>query len=131
MQPENAEGQGWAGPISAQMAPTTTGLWWLALCQNASSSGIAVSWIIRQCPPWSAGTVGLGALRWGDFAETWAHYLHIIGTLAKIADSGLVVQADRVKWDLARDVDARVSYADCAIEDSWPTGWCCQECSTG
>ena len=22
-----------------------------------------------------------------------------------------------MKWDLARDVDARVSYADCAIED--------------
>jgi hypothetical protein len=54
---------------------------------------------------------------WEDFAETWAHYLHITGTLATIADSGLVVQADRVKWDLARDVDARVSYADCAIED--------------
>src|SRR5258708_26743943 len=54
---------------------------------------------------------------WEDFAETWAHDLHITGTLATIADPGLVVQADRVKWDLARDVDARVSYADCAIED--------------
>ena len=54
---------------------------------------------------------------WEDFAETWAHYLHITGTLATIADSGLVVEADRVKWDLSRDIDARESYADCTIED--------------
>jgi hypothetical protein len=54
---------------------------------------------------------------WEDFAETWAHYLHITGTLATIADSGLVVKADRVKWDLPADIDARVSYADATIED--------------
>ena len=54
---------------------------------------------------------------WEDFAETWAHYLHITGTLATIADSGLVVEADRVKWDLSHDVDARESYADGTIED--------------
>jgi hypothetical protein len=39
---------------------------------------------------------------WEDFAETWAHYLHITGTLATIADSGLVVEADRVKVGSAR-----------------------------
>ena len=55
---------------------------------------------------------------WEEFAETWAHYLHITGTLATIADSGLVIEADRVKWDLPRDVDARVSYADGTIEDT-------------
>jgi hypothetical protein len=54
---------------------------------------------------------------WEDFAETWAHYLHITGTLATIADSGLVVEADRVKWDLPANVDARESYADGTIED--------------
>jgi hypothetical protein len=54
---------------------------------------------------------------WEDFAETWAHYLHITGTLATIADSGLVVEADRVKWDLSHDIDARESYADATIED--------------
>jgi hypothetical protein len=54
---------------------------------------------------------------WEDFAETWAHYLHITGTLATIADSGLVIEAKRVKWDLARDVDPRESYADGTIED--------------
>jgi hypothetical protein len=54
---------------------------------------------------------------WEDFAETWAHYLHITGTLATIADSGLVVEADRVKWDLSYNVDARESYADGTIED--------------
>jgi hypothetical protein len=54
---------------------------------------------------------------WEDFAETWAHYLHITGTLATIADSGLVVEADRVKWDLVANVEARESYADGTIED--------------
>ncbi len=54
---------------------------------------------------------------WEDFAETFAHYLHITGTLATIADSGLVLEADRVKWDLPGDIDARVSYADATIED--------------
>jgi hypothetical protein len=54
---------------------------------------------------------------WEDFAETWAHYLHITGTLATIADSGLVVEADRVKWDLPANIDARESYADATIED--------------
>ena len=54
---------------------------------------------------------------WEDFAETWAHYLHITGTLAAIADSGIVVKADRVKWDLAHDIDARESYANATIDD--------------
>ena len=54
---------------------------------------------------------------WEDFAESFAHYLHITGTLATIADSGLVLQADRVKWDLKADIDARVSYADATIAD--------------
>ena len=60
---------------------------------------------------------------WEDFAETWAHYLHITGTLATIADSGLVVEADRVKWDLPHDVEARESYADATIEDII-ADWC-------
>lgn len=54
---------------------------------------------------------------WEDFAESFAHYLHITGTLATIADSGLVLQADRVKWDLTADIDARESYADATIAD--------------
>jgi hypothetical protein len=60
---------------------------------------------------------------WEDFAETWAHYLHITGTLATIADSGLVVQADRVNWDLPANIDARESYADATVEDI-VTDWC-------
>ncbi|WP_281426140.1 zinc-binding metallopeptidase family protein [Mycobacterium spongiae] len=54
---------------------------------------------------------------WEDFAETFAHYLHITGTLATIADSGLVLQANRVTWDLKAEIDARVSYADATIAD--------------
>lgn len=54
---------------------------------------------------------------WEDFAESFAHYLHITGTLATIADSGLVLQADRVRWDLKADIDARESYADATVTD--------------
>src|SRR3984885_2949148 len=60
---------------------------------------------------------------WEDFAETWAHYLHITGTFATIADSGLVVEADRVNWDLPANIDARESYADATVEDI-VTDWC-------
>jgi hypothetical protein len=35
---------------------------------------------------------------------------------ATIAKSGLVVEADRVKWDLSANVIARESYADATIE---------------
>lgn len=50
-----------------------------------------------------------------DWAETFAHYLHITGTLATIADSGLVLSAERVHFDLDTDIVARVSYQDSDI----------------
>ena len=49
---------------------------------------------------------------WEDWAETFAHYLHITGTLATIADSGLKVCADRVHFDLDADIDPRVRYLE-------------------
>jgi len=47
---------------------------------------------------------------WEDFAECFAHYLHITGTLATVADSGLWVSADRVHFDLDADIDPKVHY---------------------
>ena len=49
---------------------------------------------------------------WEDWAETFAHYLHITGTLATSADSGLILRADRVHFDLDADIDPRVHYGE-------------------
>jgi hypothetical protein len=49
---------------------------------------------------------------WEDWAETFAHYLHITGTLATIADSGLLLSASRVHFDLDADINPRVHYGD-------------------
>jgi len=49
---------------------------------------------------------------WEDWAETFAHYLHITGTLATIADSGLLLRADRVHFDLDADIDPRQHYGE-------------------
>jgi hypothetical protein len=45
-------------------------------------------------------------------AETFAHYLHSTGTLATIADSGLLLRADRVHFDLDADIDPRLHYGE-------------------
>lgn len=47
---------------------------------------------------------------WEDWAETFAHYLHITGILATIADSGLLMSASRVHFDLDADINPRVHY---------------------
>lgn len=49
---------------------------------------------------------------WEDFAETFAHYLHITGTLATAARAGLTLHSDRVETSIDDDVVPRVSYAD-------------------
>ncbi len=53
---------------------------------------------------------------WEDFAECFAHYLHISDTLDTAAESGLVVQAERVRWNLTADVVPRSNYAGSTIE---------------
>jgi hypothetical protein len=47
---------------------------------------------------------------WEDFAESFAHYLHITDTLSTAAAGGLVLQADRVDGLVAADVVPRTSY---------------------
>ncbi len=48
---------------------------------------------------------------WEDFAETFAHYQHILATLAIVARGGLVLSAERSPL-LASDVVPGESYAD-------------------
>lgn len=49
---------------------------------------------------------------WEDFAESFAHYLHITDSLATAAAGGLVLQASRVEGLVADDVVPRASYQD-------------------
>ena len=53
---------------------------------------------------------------WEDFAETFAHYLHITGTLATAARCGLTLYAERVQTNADGDIVPRVSYADTDME---------------
>ncbi|MFT4196772.1 MAG: putative zinc-binding metallopeptidase [Pseudoxanthomonas sp.] len=36
---------------------------------------------------------------WEDWAETWAHYLHIVDTMATVLGFGLAVQDTELSWD--------------------------------
>ena len=49
---------------------------------------------------------------WEDFAESFAHYLHITDTLGTAAAGGLVLHADRVDGVVTDDVEPRASYRD-------------------
>lgn len=54
---------------------------------------------------------------WEDFAECFAHYLHITATLDTAARAGLVLQASRTDGMLAADVAPRRRYADADFAD--------------
>jgi hypothetical protein len=47
---------------------------------------------------------------WEDFAETWAHYLHITDSLGTASAGGMVLEASRVDGLVAADVVPRASY---------------------
>ena len=53
---------------------------------------------------------------WEDFAECFAHYLHIADTLETAAESGLVVRADRARPNLPADVIPRSDYRGSTVE---------------
>ncbi|MFT3852101.1 MAG: putative zinc-binding metallopeptidase [Ilumatobacteraceae bacterium] len=53
---------------------------------------------------------------WEDFAETWAHYLHITGTLTSAGKGALRLEASRAHGLLPEDVVPRVDYGDATIE---------------
>jgi hypothetical protein len=59
---------------------------------------------------------------WEDFAECFAHYLHITDTIDTSREAGMVLLADRVRFAAPRDVIPLESYADVPIEqllDDW------------
>jgi len=54
---------------------------------------------------------------WEDFAECFAHYLHIQGTLSVAASAGLVLSADRVpELQLTEDLVPGEDYRDRPVE---------------
>jgi hypothetical protein len=57
---------------------------------------------------------------WEDFAETWAHYLHIVDTLETAAAFGLKVKPRRAKGGLAAAIDFDPYRADMdRLIDAW------------
>lgn len=54
---------------------------------------------------------------WEDFAETFAHYLHITDTLSTAATGGMALQAARLDGLVDADVVPRASYADVGIDE--------------
>jgi hypothetical protein len=59
---------------------------------------------------------------WEDFAECFAHYLHITDTLGTAAEAGMALDADRVGFAVPGDIAPLACYADVPIErvlDDW------------
>ena len=53
---------------------------------------------------------------WEDFAECFAHYLHISDTIDTSREAGMVLKADHVRFAAPRDIVPLVSYDDAPIE---------------
>ena len=59
---------------------------------------------------------------WEDFAECFAHYLHITDIVDTSREAGLVLHADRVRFSFPRDIVPPSSYDGAPIEqllDDW------------
>ena len=54
---------------------------------------------------------------WEDFAETFAHYLHITDTLTTAGSGGMILDASRLDGQIDHDVVPLASYTDRGIED--------------
>ncbi len=53
---------------------------------------------------------------WEDFAECFAHYLHITDTIDTAREAGMVLHVDRVRFTGPHDIVPLESYADVPIE---------------
>jgi hypothetical protein len=53
---------------------------------------------------------------WEDFAECFAHYLHITDTIDTCREAGMSLSAERVRFAASRDIVALESYADVPVE---------------
>jgi hypothetical protein len=54
---------------------------------------------------------------WEDFAETFAHYLHITDTLTTAGSGGMVLDASRLEGIIDEDIVPRSSYTDREFDD--------------
>lgn len=74
----------------------------------------------RQGPPenWREAYISEYATMhpWEDFAECFAHYLHITGTIDTARESGLMLESDQVRFSMDRDIVPLASYADQPVE---------------
>ena len=52
---------------------------------------------------------------WEDVADTFAHYLHITGTLATASAAGVVLDSDRVEGAVQHDVVPAVDYSELGL----------------
>jgi len=87
--------------------------------RTSYSDAIARHYKLGAPPDWGQSFISEYATMhpWEDFAECFAHYLHITDTLQSAGYSGMVLHADRVEGLLERDVEPRRSYADATIEE--------------
>ncbi len=53
---------------------------------------------------------------WEDFAECFAHYLHITDTVDTAREAGLVLQADKVRFAVPRHIVPLATYDEEPIE---------------
>ncbi|MDY6998151.1 MAG: putative zinc-binding metallopeptidase [Actinomycetota bacterium] len=53
---------------------------------------------------------------WEDFAECFAHYLHITDTIDTAREAGMVLHADRVRFSAPRDIAPLECYDDVPVE---------------
>ena len=59
---------------------------------------------------------------WEDFAECFAHYLHITDTIDTSREAGMVLHADKVRFAAPRDVEPLASYDEVPVDrllDDW------------
>ncbi len=53
---------------------------------------------------------------WEDFAECFAHYLHITDIVDTSREAGLILHADRMRFAFPRDIAPLASYADVPVQ---------------
>lgn len=82
------------------------------------SDGISRHYKFGAPEDWQASFISEYATMhpWEDFAECFAHYLHITDTIDTCREAGMVLQADRVRFTGPRDIVALESYADVPAE---------------
>ena len=84
----------------------------------ATPTRIARHYEFGAPPDWQVSFISEYATMhpWEDFAECFAHYLHITDTIDTAREAGMVLHVDRVRFTGPRDIVPLESYADAPIE---------------